>query len=160
MKFDEPISQSLRAWAKRSPRHEAFTVFCATRLIYVVAALALAYGAWQGWETFERIVLSFSLAWLITLWLQLFFRRERPYQQDGTPLINLVFKTAGFPSGHTTMSFGFASAVFWSHPTLGAILGVLSLLVGLGRVWVGVHYLTDILAGAVVGTVVSFLLFV
>ena len=56
-----------------------------------------------------------------------------------------------FPSGHAAGSFAMASLVFASRRREGGWLLVLAALIGLSRVMLGVHYLSDVLAGALLG---------
>ncbi len=63
-----------------------------------------------------------------------------------------------FPSGHTSSSFA-AAAVFYRHlpKKIGIPALVLAGLIGFSRLYVGVHYPTDVLAGAVMGILLSYL---
>ena len=83
--------------------------------------------------------------------------RPRPYArlEDLTILIPKPGEYS-FPSGHTSSSFA-AGVVFfrnlpkkWGVPAL-----VLAILIGLSRMYVGVHYPTDVLAGMIVGTLLA-----
>ena len=58
-----------------------------------------------------------------------------------------------FPSGHTTSAFAFAGAVLFTAPKrwMKWVAIVLAILMGFSRLYVGVHYPTDVLAGVVVG---------
>ena len=58
-----------------------------------------------------------------------------------------------FPSGHTSSSFAFATAVFANNKKYGIAAYVLAALIGFSRIYLGVHYCTDVLAGAVLGVV-------
>jgi len=58
-----------------------------------------------------------------------------------------------FPSGHTSSSFAFATAVFANNKKWGIGAYVLAALIGFSRIYLGVHYCTDVLAGAVLGVV-------
>jgi undecaprenyl-diphosphatase len=59
------------------------------------------------------------------------------------------------PSGHATTAFAAALAVGLVHPRLRWPLVVLAALIAISRVWLGVHYLSDVLAGAALGSAVS-----
>ena len=63
-----------------------------------------------------------------------------------------------FPSGHTSSSFA-AAAVFYRHlpKKLGVSSVVLAGLIGFSRMYVGVHYPTDVLAGVIMGVFLSYL---
>ena len=63
-----------------------------------------------------------------------------------------------FPSGHTSSSFA-AAAVFYRHlpKNLGLPSVILAGLIGFSRLYVGVHYPTDVIAGVVMGILLSYL---
>ncbi len=53
-----------------------------------------------------------------------------------------------FPSGHTAAAFSFALAMFGAMPSLAPVWVVIAVFVGYGRMYLGVHYPMDVLAGA------------
>lgn len=63
-----------------------------------------------------------------------------------------------FPSGHTSSSFA-AAAVFYRHlpKKLGLPSVILAGLIGFSRLYVGVHYPTDVIAGVIMGILLSYL---
>ena len=63
-----------------------------------------------------------------------------------------------FPSGHTSSSFA-AAAVFYRHlpKKLGITSVILAGLIGFSRLYVGVHYPTDVIAGVLMGILLSYL---
>jgi undecaprenyl-diphosphatase len=56
-----------------------------------------------------------------------------------------------FPSGHTTIFFAFATAIYFFNKKWGIISFIAAILVGLSRIFVGVHWPIDVAAGAVIG---------
>ena len=83
--------------------------------------------------------------------------RARPY--DAIPaLLPLIKKPGGFsfPSGHTASSFAAAGLFFRNLPRgLGVPLLILAVLIGLSRVYLGVHYPGDVVAGALSGWLIG-----
>lgn len=57
-----------------------------------------------------------------------------------------------FPSGHTAASFLVATLLGHSYPLLYPLAGAWALAVGLSRIYLGVHYPTDVMAGMCLGT--------
>ena len=90
--------------------------------------------------------------------------RPRPYAEgmiDGLKLLIEEQKDWSFPSGHTTNSFATAWVIF-RRTTLGRRVGagarfagilalVLAILISLSRLYVGVHYPTDVIGGVIIG---------
>ncbi len=80
-------------------------------------------------------------------------QRARP-SLDGVPLARLLGRqplTTSFPSGHAASAAAFAAGVALESPRVGAAVGVLAGAVAYSRVYVGVHYPGDVLAGIAVG---------
>lgn len=78
--------------------------------------------------------------------------RERPYkiiEQLNTFGINL--KDYSFPSGHTTASFTIATVLSLNIPVVSLFVFLLATIVGMSRIYLGVHYPTDVVAGIVLG---------
>jgi undecaprenyl-diphosphatase len=94
---------------------------------------------------------SFGLASLASTGLKLLVDRERP---DGQRLVELP-DTSSFPSGHASTSFGAAVALSLLAPRAALWALPLAALIAFSRVHLGVHYWEDILAGALLGTLVA-----
>jgi undecaprenyl-diphosphatase len=60
-----------------------------------------------------------------------------------------------FPSGHTLHAFSFGMIACAHYPFLYLPLGVFAVLIALSRMILGLHYPTDVLAGALIGTVLA-----
>ena len=82
--------------------------------------------------------------------------RERPPAVilDPEPLME-VPTTSSFPSGHSASSFACALILTRFAPRLAIPLFVLAALIAFSRVYVGVHYPVDVVAGAVVGVAIA-----
>ncbi len=87
------------------------------------------------------------------------FARPRPPVVDPAvhPLVAVPHSYA-MPSGHATTAFAAAVSVGLVHPRLRRPLLVLAGLIALSRVWLGVHYLTDVIVGAALGAAVAYVL--
>lgn len=78
--------------------------------------------------------------------------RRRPYEAlDIRPLIHKNTKGKSFPSRHVFSVFVIAMTWGWICPPVGAALMAVGVLVALIRVIGGVHYPSDVLAGAIAG---------
>lgn len=77
--------------------------------------------------------------------------RPRPFitYPEFVPLLRIGGYSC--PSGHTLASFCASTAIFYSFRKSGAAAFLLAGLIGFTRLYVGVHYLTDVLLGALLG---------
>lgn len=97
--------------------------------------------------------ISLLLGWSCNELIKHLAVRTRPYDAI-TTLQRLVPKPSGysFPSGHTCVAFSTAMIYFRMLPKKeGSIFLILAILIGLSRLYVGVHYPTDVLVGCIVG---------
>ncbi len=83
--------------------------------------------------------------------------RVRPYEAvDGLQRIIEAQSDFSFPSGHSASSFAAAVIIFMLCPRkYGVPALVLAFLIALSRLYVGVHYPTDVLTGVISGTVIA-----
>ncbi len=89
---------------------------------------------------------------VITEVIRFFFPRERPFEAFGfTPLISE--SGASFPSGHAAFLFALALAIFTMNRKWGWWFLGLSFVNGAARVFVGIHYPSDIIGGLLVALV-------
>ncbi|MDE6917599.1 MAG: phosphatase PAP2 family protein [Lachnospiraceae bacterium] len=85
--------------------------------------------------------------------------RIRPYELvEGLQCIVAPAYDASFPSGHTGASFASAVAIFGQIPRKFAVFFIiLAALIAFSRLYVGIHYPTDVLGGLVTGTGIGLL---
>jgi membrane-associated phospholipid phosphatase len=122
----------------------------------VVVAAVLLLGGWlafkRNWYWLIRLVLAVPMGMLLNVLMKFSFQRVRPSFDD--PL--LVVTTYSFPSGHVagaTLFYGVLAAMLvvriqgWGARASVVCAAVLMvLLVALTRVYLGVHYLSDVMA--------------
>jgi undecaprenyl-diphosphatase len=132
----------------------------ATDLIIAVAVVLLALWFWPGRSadraTNQRVVIAAILAALGALaagaLIGALHPEARPFVTD--PDARLLIHHAadnGLPSDHALASFAVAGAVLWWRRLAGLALLLLAVLIGIARVYAGVHWPGDIAAGALVG---------
>ena len=101
------------------------------------------------------------------LFLKEFFARPRPFNLFETDPEKYAFwgksyvypeliskpTSFSFPSGHTASAFAAAIALLWHNRKFGVTVTIFATLMGFSRIYVEVHYCTDVIAGVVSGTI-------
>jgi membrane-associated phospholipid phosphatase len=162
----EILFESLRAfdmnasaWAE-ALRWEPLTfVFVAASLWWVKWPLLVAVGACGDAKCRRRWPyaaaaggLAVAVAALLVAVLKDVFDRARPPFQDASlDPIGIVPASASFPSSHAATAFAAAVAVGLVHPRLRRPLLAMAAVVALSRVYLGVHYLFDVIVGTLIG---------
>jgi undecaprenyl-diphosphatase len=126
-------------------------------LLWIVLAPLLAL--WAKKPPLFTTVVTAATVWtadLLTTGLKEVVDRERPYEviPAADPLLRWDV-SASFPSGHTATSVAGAVILAYLLGRGGLWLGLLAAAVAFSRVYVGVHYPLDVLAGAIVGAAVG-----
>jgi undecaprenyl-diphosphatase len=85
--------------------------------------------------------------------------RKRPYLviPEVHTFWRKLLKDCSFPSGHTTAGFSLAVIIAIHFPSYSYVSYSLATIVGVSRIYTGMHYPTDVLSGAFLGTGFAFL---
>jgi undecaprenyl-diphosphatase len=102
-------------------------------------------------------VASMFLANVFIKGLNLLYYRPRPFASHDLRLLFYHPSDSSFPSNPTSVGFCIATAVWLFNRAAGWLLYVLASLLALSRLISGVHYPSDILGGAVIGTLSAYL---
>ena len=82
--------------------------------------------------------------------------RERPYKiLKSINTFGIELKDYSFPSGHTTAGFTIATILSLNIPSWSILFYLIALTVGISRMYLGVHYPTDVVAGIILGVLTS-----
>lgn len=89
--------------------------------------------------------------------LKKIFKRTRPAIKKGYKKLVVKIPTSySFPSGHTATAFAVVPLALKFGTVIGIISVVAATIIGFSRVYLKVHYLSDVLMGAMLGTIISF----
>jgi undecaprenyl-diphosphatase len=130
-----------------------------SRLWIATAALLAIAGGGAGRRAAADGLVSVALtSATVNLVLKPFGDRRRPSRDtSGVPVARQVEmpRSTSFPSGHAASAFAFASGASYALPAVGFPLNAAAAIVAYSRVHTGVHYLGDVVAGAVAGAALS-----
>ena len=111
-------------------------IFKKTRKYGIMLGIALLFGL-----IFGNILLKNLIA------------RPRPFTYNDMKLIIPTPDEYSFPSGHSMASFETASVVFYMNRKAGAVMLVIASLVAFSRLYLYVHFPTDVICGCILGTI-------
>lgn len=163
---DFEIFRYLNGLANLSSDLDNVGIFLADYLQYLLGVILLVLLFWPKKDivknrsmvlvaavsaVFARLVLKTIILW--------FYPRPRPYVS--LPSVHQLVGVSpsetlqSFPSGHTLFFFAISTAVYIYNKKLGILFYIASIAMGLARIFVGVHWPSDIIAGALFGIVTT-----
>lgn len=106
-----------------------------------------------------HMLIALALTTLISQYiLKGLVKRKRPchHYRDVKLLVNMPLDTS-FPSSHTSSSFACSTVIFCYDPHLGIVAMIFAALMGFSRIYLFVHYLSDVLMGTFLGALIGYL---
>ena len=104
-----------------------------------------------------RALLAVGFANLVVLILNQHLFRDRPFTEHELTVLFYQPTDSSFPANPAAFAFAMVSSIWQGSRKLGAFLYVLAGLWGLSRIYAGVFYPSDVVAGALIGVVISYL---
>ena len=156
---------SMYSWGRESLLVNSFYDFFAKYGI-LIFFFSFIYLIWN--KKINALICSFmamGIAGTADLLIYIFWKRPRPYIahadiQTVDPK-SFTVDIASFPSSHTYIAFAIAvSILLYGHKKLGPFLLLMAVLVALSRIGAGLHYPSDVIAGAMLGTASGILAYV
>jgi undecaprenyl-diphosphatase len=153
---DHRVMQRMNSW--KAPRWIRYWMLSCTRmgdgwLWYSLGAILLAFGGSRGYVAVGSAGAAAIVGIFVFKLLKNISHRPRPCQyQPHCWATILPPDQFSFPSGHTMTAFSIALVVSYFYPTLEWPLYFLALSIAISRIVLGMHFLSDVLAGAVLGS--------
>ena len=143
--YDEKNSGSIRHTLMKNITH-----FGNSSAVIGLSLLTVTYGKEKNRQTGRLMSSAFLGSSLIVYTAKRLINRRRPLDIHDTD-------TPALPSGHTANAFAMATILGNRHPKLRIPLYIGAGMVGFSRIYLGRHYVSDVLMGATVGTGVGLL---
>jgi len=157
---DHKLMRRVNRWS--APRWVRLWAVCATRagdgwLWYAMAALILLFGGPERFLAVAAAALSSAAGIGIFLTLKRVTGRRRPCAFEPHCWATLLPPDQfSFPSGHTITAFAVTGSLAAFYPDLAAGLYFCAVSVAASRILLGMHFLSDVLAGAGIGALLAY----
>lgn len=93
-----------------------------------------------------------GISQIIVQGLKIGLSRERPYNMlENLNTFGINLRDYSFPSGHTTASFSIATVLALNIPKIWPLAYLFAIIIGISRIYLAVHYPTDVAAGLILG---------
>jgi undecaprenyl-diphosphatase len=141
-----------------------FAIYAQYVFVAMLAVLFLARGKWESRNARHGVIaalLSMGLALAIAHFISGAVDRPRPYVDH--PGIHLFLAPSGdpsFPSDHATAAFAIAVSIALRSRRVGWLALAMAIVLCVARVAVGVHYPSDVVAGALLGSAAALLVWI
>ncbi len=134
---------------------DTFGIFFAEYFEYILVFCLLLFllkNFKKYWQMIWQAIFAGIISRVVfTEIIRLLLPRPRPFVENQiSQLINHA-STPAFPSGHAAFYFAIATVICFYNKKAGFLFFLASFLICLGRVFCGIHWPLDILAGAIVG---------
>lgn len=157
---DQRLMRRMNRW--RAPRWIRIWMIAATRMgdgwiWYGLGIMLFFYGGPQRFLSICAAGTAASVGIFVFKGLKRLSQRPRPCQIEPHCWSKVLPPDQfSFPSGHTMTAFSIALVVSYFYPSLEGVLFFLALSIAVSRIVLGMHYLSDVLAGAVLGAALGF----
>jgi undecaprenyl-diphosphatase len=152
---DHRLMHRMNRW--RAPRWIRIWMITATRMgdgwiWYGLGLMLLAFGGPQRFAAIGAAGAAATLGILVFKALKKLSQRPRPCQFEPHCWSKVLPPDQfSFPSGHAMTAFSVALVVSYFYPSLEGVLFFLALSIALSRIVLGMHFLSDVLAGMFLG---------
>ncbi|MBE6485634.1 MAG: phosphatase PAP2 family protein [Methanosphaera stadtmanae] len=122
----------------------------------VISIILYLFGSQKGKDVAKRMIIILLVTTLITQLVKILVMRPRPYTELSNLVVLGLETDYSFPSGHTSTST--AMAYLLSREYKKWIFMLIPIVVAFTRLYIGVHYPSDVLGGFLLGFLITYLL--
>lgn len=140
------------AWAVRMAKDGVHTMW-----LELARREATLTGAPQEWLRVALVASSLAVNGAASVLAKQHYKRDRPFVVDPTidPPVHRPSGNSSYPSGHASSAYAAARVIARMRPDLANEAYSLAQQVAVSRVYAGVHFPTDVVSGAMLGTAVA-----
>ena len=155
------VFKNINKYAGKNRFLDALAIFCARYLLYILLAVLLvnAFVIHSLAAFFIPLAAGLLAAFFGNKIIYIFYKKDRPAELKSTNLLIPIPHNPSFPSRHASLMFGVSFCLLFYSVPLAIIFLVFSCIIGVSRVFCGVHWFSDIVAGALMGFLFSIVVY-
>jgi undecaprenyl-diphosphatase len=163
LNFDAEIVKSI-SYLQNSPLNSFFLIitFLSSEIIIFLFITALLFPKRNKRQWILPSWITLALSVIVSFILKISIRRQRPFQLGIVPLLENLAKSSheiwnfSFPSFSTLIVFSLLPIISKEFPKIKYWFFSFACLVAISRVYFGLHFLSDVLMGALIGYLIGF----
>jgi len=154
--LDGKIFNWVNQFAGKNVCFDSAAIFFASYFQYVVVFCLLLF-LFKNFKKYLKMVIPALAAaifarFVIVEIIRYFLPRFRPFVGNNINLlVNQSPSEPSFPSGHAAFFFALATVIYFYNKKAGIMFFIFAFLISISRVFVGIHWSSDILVGAIIG---------
>ncbi|WP_052334575.1 phosphatase PAP2 family protein [Methanobrevibacter wolinii] len=125
--------------------------------VIIIPILVLILDKKEGKKLFSLFTISYILSIILSRILKYTIQRLRPLITENFINKLVIEKGYSFPSEHTLFAFLIATILSYKYPKYAPIWFILAIIMGIARVYEGVHYPSDVICGGLIGIIIGYL---
>lgn len=158
MSLNQEIFQAIYNFSGNFIWLDKLAIFLAEYLGYFLILASFAIFIWK--KEYRKIIFlallsAFVSRFVVTEIIRALYFHPRPFQMLSiSPLISHP-PTASFPSGHASFYFALSTVIYFFNKKLGVLFLIISFLIGIFRIYCGLHWPSDIFGGMLIGILIG-----
>lgn len=120
----------------------------------IIAVILYCFGNEKGKNVAKKMIIVLILITIVTQLIKLLVMRPRPYTELSSLVVLATESDFSFPSGHTSTSVSMIYLLAKEYDNYW--LWIIPIMVALSRMYIGVHYPSDVLGGFLIGLFVAY----
>ena len=168
-KADAEIFLWINGWVGTSTIFDRMIQWVVSDYLIPVVFSVILLGLWFGWadqamrERHQRGVMlagiGLGIASAAVKIVNVFYFRPRPFDSFDVDLLFYPPTDSSFPSNPVAIVVAMAAGVWMANKRIGTAMYIVAFLFGISRVYAGVFYPLDVLGGALIGVVATYLVY-
>ncbi|WP_332633731.1 undecaprenyl-diphosphatase [Halalkalibacter flavus] len=154
--MDYKIFKAINRLAGHFPPLDALMIFISNKIRYVYMGV-LVFTWFKNKKMTVNVLISVLVGILINTIIKAFCFKPRPYMKHRVGILLPSKNDSTVLSKHTLLVFAVSTSILFRDRFLGTIMTAFSIITGFSRIWLGLHYPSDVIKSAFTGSIISML---